>query len=53
MAKKSNESSYKARQRRNGGADRYGRFREGRQVTPDLIGGHTLWCTPLSSGKWS
>jgi hypothetical protein len=40
---KSNESSYKARQRRNGGADRYGRFREGRQISSDLIAGHVIW----------
>jgi hypothetical protein len=40
---KSNESSYKARSRRNGGQDRYGQFKDGRQMSSDLIAGHQIW----------
>lgn len=37
------ESSYKARRRRTGGSDRYGTFRDGKQLTSDIIAGHPLW----------
>jgi hypothetical protein len=37
------KSNYKARVRRNGGADRYGTFREGRQMSSDIIAGKLLW----------
>jgi hypothetical protein len=43
QTKSGKENSYKARMRRNGGADRYGSFREGRQLSSDVIAGHQLW----------
>lgn len=33
---------YLARKQRNGGADAYGTWREGRLVTPERIAGHTV-----------
>jgi len=40
-----NETAYKRRRRVAGGADRYGRFRDGRQLTQDVIAGHLIWST--------
>lgn len=34
---------YKERVAKNGGADRYGQFREGKQISPDSIAGRAIW----------
>jgi hypothetical protein len=43
--------SYKARRARNGGADRYGTFRDGVQRSSDIIAGHLLWSVKPSSSN--
>lgn len=39
----SKRNRYRMRVQNNGGRDRYGRFRDGKQISPDSIAGHNFW----------
>jgi len=45
-------AGYKLRRQKNGGADRYGQFQGGKQQTPDIIAGKSMYSIKVVKSEW-